>query len=62
MDTPEVSTQSRTAPWGPEEPQCWQKTPLDICVAEHVIKCADAQGAACMGDNPVRLSVRIFFD
>lgn len=57
IDTPEISTQSRTAPWGPEEPKCWQKTPLDICVAEHAIKCAEATGASCSGDNPQRACV-----
>ena len=52
IDTPEISTASITAPWGPEEPQCFQKIPLDICIAEHAIKCRDASSADCLGDDP----------
>ena len=56
IDAPEIITTPKTAPWGldggGEVPQCYQKTPLDLCVAEHAIKCEDANTAECTGDNP----------
>lgn len=52
IDTPEISTTPITAPWGAEEPKCFQKVPLDICIAEHAIKCRDAAAADCLGDDP----------